>query len=101
VSRPSLPRRADDVLVKGILDGDPGAFDELFEAWFPRVWARARAAASTTAEAERLTEAAFTDLVADLPQWRDGTSFGAFFFARLRAAQRRLRLAPPSDPSDA
>jgi DNA-directed RNA polymerase specialized sigma24 family protein len=89
------------VLVKGILDGDPGAFDELFEAWFPRVWAHARAAGSTPAEAERLTEAAFTDVITELPRWREGTSFGAFFFGRLRAAQRRLRRAPPSDPQDA
>jgi DNA-directed RNA polymerase specialized sigma24 family protein len=95
VRRSPLPRRADDVLVKGVLDGDPGALDELFDAWFPRAWAHVRAAGCPARDAERLVEAAFVDAIAGLAQRRVGRSFGAHLLACLRAAERRLgRTAP-------
>lgn len=100
MSSPPLPRRADDdVLVKGILDGDPGALDALFSAWFPRVWTMACSGERTRADAERLTEAAFTDLIAQLPTRAPGTPFSAFLLARIRAAERRLGLVRAGGPS--
>lgn len=100
MSRSPLPRRADDVLVKGVLDGDPGALDELFEAWFPRMWAHARVAGRSVGEAERLVETAFVDAIAALPRYCPGTPFGAFLFVCLRAAERRLGFAASEKPDD-
>ncbi len=73
-------RERDRALVERVINGDPAAFSEIYESYFPRVYAFTLKRIGDPAEAEDLTQETFVQLYRSLPSFEGRSSLLTWTF---------------------
>ena len=73
-------RERDRALVERVIGGDPAAFSEIYESYFPRVYAFTLKRIGDPAEAEDLTQETFVQLYRSLPSFEGRSSLLTWTF---------------------
>lgn len=73
-------RERERALVARVIDGDPAAFSQIYESYFPRVYAFTLKRIGDPAEAEDLTQETFVQLYRSLPSFEGRSSLLTWTF---------------------
>ncbi len=92
----------DERLVESVLEGDGGAFDRLYERYFPRVFHFVARRMRNQADTEETVQEVFVNLFASMHSFRGDAPFGAWVFGLTRRtlAGRFKKRTIPTVPLD-